>query len=85
MGSRGPKQLRQIAKQRVNCGRRVPCSVLECLFDAAQCRSLQAKQCKIMNPLKDSLRFYYLGNRCEKKMEHVGAETSRMPGDTLIL
>lgn len=54
-------------------------------FQCGAVPQLQVKQCKIMNPSKDSLRFYYLGNRCEKKMEHVGDETSRMPGDTLIL
>lgn len=38
-------------------GQRVQSSVFECLLDAAQCRSLQAKLCKIMDPEKDSLRF----------------------------
>ena len=84
-GAAGRKRLRQIAKQCVNYGQRVQCSVFECLLDAAQCRSLQAKLCKIMDPEKDSLRFYYLGNRYEKKIEHFGAKTSYSPEDTLIL
>ena len=58
----GRKRLRQIAKQCVNYGQRVQNSVFECLLDAAQCRMLQAKLCKIMDPGKDSLRFYYLGS-----------------------
>lgn len=81
----GRKRLRQIAKQCVNFGQRVQCSVFECLLDPAQCRSLQAKLCKIMDPEKDSLRFYYLGNRYENKIEHFGAKSTYLPEDTLIL
>lgn len=81
----GRKRLRQIAKQCVNYGQRVQCSVFECLLDAAQCRSLQAKLCKIMDPQRDSLRFYYLGNHYESKIEHFGVKTSYSPEDTLIL
>ena len=81
----GRKRLRQIAKQCVNYGQRVQCSVFECLLDAAQCRSLQAKLCKIMDPEKDSLRFYYLGNHYESKIEHFGARASYSPENTLIL
>ena len=50
----GRKRLRQIAKQCVNYGQRVQNSVFECLLDAAQCRMLQAKLCKLMDPEKDS-------------------------------
>lgn len=81
----GRRRLRQIAKQCVNYGQRVQNSVFECLLDAAQCRSLQAKLCKIMDSEKDSLRFYYLGNSYEKKIEHFGAKNTYMPDDTLIL
>ena len=81
----GRRRLRRIAKQCVNYGQRVQGSVFECLLDAAQCRSLQAELCKIMDPQKDSLRFYYLGNHYESKIEHFGAKTSYSPEDTLIL
>ena len=81
----GRKRLRQIAKQGVNYGQRVQNSVFECLLDAAQCRSLQAKLCKIMDPEKDSLRFYYLGNRYENKIEHFGVKVSYGPEDVLML
>ena len=81
----GRKRLRQIAKQCVNYGQRVQNSVFECLLDTAQCRMLQARLCKIMDPEKDSLRFYYLGNRYENKIEHLGAKKSYDPQDVLIL
>ena len=81
----GKKRLRQIARQCVNYGQRVQCSVFECLLDPAQCRSLQAKLCKIMDPAKDSLRFYYLGSNYETKIEHFGAKSTYFPEDVLIL
>lgn len=81
----GRKRLRQIARQCVNYGQRVQNSVFECLLDAAQCRSLQAKLCKIMDPEKDSLRFYYLGNNYENKTEHFGARPSYSLEDVLMI
>ena len=83
--SAGRKRLRQIAKQCVNYGQRVQNSVFECLLDTAQCRSLQAKLCKLMDPQKDSLRFYYLGSRYENKIEHFGVRPSYDPEDVLML
>lgn len=81
----GRKRLRHIAKQCVNYGQRVQCSVFECLLDAAQCRMLQAKLCAIMNPERDSLRFYYLGNRYEQKIEHFGAKETYRPEEVLMV
>ncbi len=81
----GRKRLRRIAKECVNYGQRVQNSVFECLLDAAQCRKLQAKLCSVMDREKDSLRFYYLGNQYEKKIEHFGCKNTYMPEDTIIL
>ncbi len=81
----GRKRLRQIARQCVNYGQRVQCSVFECLLDAAQCRKLQAKLCSIIEPEKDSLRFYYLGNRYDNRIEHFGARPTYSPEDPLIV
>ena len=73
----GRKRLRQIAKKCVDYGQRVQNSVFECLLDTAQCR--------ILDPAKDSLRFYYLGKQYEKKVEHFGAKSTYLPEDSLIL
>ena len=81
----GRKRLRQIARQCVNYGQRVQNSVFECLLDAAQCRVLQAELCRIMDPEKDSLRFYYLGNHYEKKIEHFGCKQTYLPEEPMIL
>lgn len=70
----GRKRLRQIAKQCVNYGQRVQNSVFECLVDPTQCKMLQHILCEIMDEKKDSLRFYYLGNKYRTKIEHFGAK-----------
>ncbi len=74
--AQGRKRLRQIAKQCVNYGQRVQNSVFECVLDAAQCRELQHKLVQIMDEGRDSLRFYYLGNRYQTKIEHFGAKAT---------
>ena len=81
----GRNRLRQIARQCVNYGQRVQNSVFECLLDAAQCRMLQAKLCAIMDPEKDSLRFYYLGKCYEKKIDHFGCKKTYLPEEPMIL
>ena len=81
----GRTRLRQIAKQCVNYGQRVQNSVFECLVDAAQCRMLQQKLCSIMDEEVDSLRFYYLGNRYESKIEHFGAKRGYEPEGVLMV
>lgn len=81
----GRKRLRQIAKQCVNYGQRVQNSVFECLLDAAQSRLLQVKLCQIIDPQKDSLRFYYLGDRYQNRIEHFGAKATYDPEDVLIV
>ena len=81
----GRKRLRQIAKQCVNYGQWVQNSVFECLLDTAQCRSLQHRLCGIMDPEKDSLRFYYLGRQYENKVEHFGVKEAYAPEGTLMI
>lgn len=81
----GRKRLRQIARQCVNYGQRVQNSVFECLIDAAQCRMLQQKLCTIMDDELDNLRFYYLGNKYENKIEHFGAKRGYEPEGVLMV
>lgn len=81
----GRKRLRQIAKECVNYGQRVQNSVFECVLDAAQCRQLQHKLRSTMDEDKDSLRFYYLGNRYQPKIEHFGIKSSYEAEGVLII
>ena len=81
----GKRRLRQIAKECVNYGQRVQNSVFECSIDAAQCLTLKAKLCSIMDEKTDSLRFYYLGNNFDRKIEHFGAKSGYRPDDVLMV
>ena len=81
----GRGRLRRITKECVNYGQRVQASVFECLLDAAQCRVLQAKLCAIIDPERDSLRFYYLGNKYETRVEHFGTNPGYAPEGALII
>lgn len=83
--AKGRKRLRQIAKQCVNYGQRVQNSVFECVLDAAQCKQLQQKLLALMDPESDSLRFYYLGNRYQTKIEHFGCKESYAPEGVLMI
>ncbi len=81
----GRKRLRRMAKQCVNYGTRVQNSVFECVLDASQCARLQHELLKIMDATRDSLRFYYLGNNYQTKIEHFGAKATFAPEEALII
>lgn len=72
----GQKRLRQVAKQCQNYGQRVQNSVFECLVDPALFKQLQINLEGIMDPQKDSIRYYFLGDEWKSKVIHVGAKTS---------
>lgn len=81
----GRKRLRKVAKQCINYGQRVQNSVFECVLDAAKCREVQHILEQIIDKEKDSLRFYYLGNHYQSKVEHIGAKPSLDVEGTLLI
>lgn len=81
----GRKRLRKVAKQCTNYGRRVQNSVFECIMDNAQSITLKASLEDIIDESVDSLRLYYLGNKYQTKVEHIGVERGISADDTLIL
>ena len=72
----GQKRLRKVAKTCENYGQRVQNSVFECLINGSQLKTLKALLTDIIEPEKDSLRFYYLGNNWRGRVEHIGAKPS---------
>ncbi|MCI5511402.1 MAG: CRISPR-associated endonuclease Cas2 [Eubacterium sp.] len=80
----GKARLRKVAKQCVNYGTRVQNSVFECLMDAAKCREVKQILEDIIDKEKDSLRFYYLGDKYKTKVEHIGAKITRKLDEPLI-
>lgn len=81
----GKRRLRLVAKKCVDYGQRVQNSVFECSVDAAQSVRLQAELLKLIDPEKDSLRFYNLGNNYTNKIIHYGAKKGYDPNDTMIV
>ena len=81
----GRTRLRKVAKQCMNYGRRVQNSVFECIVDNAQCVMLRSLLTDIIDVNVDSLRFYYLVNKYQTKVEHVGVDKVIAADDVLIL
>ena len=81
----GKKRLRKVRKQCENYGRRVQNSVFECILDQAQSVVLKQSLIDIIDENVDSLRFYYLGNKYQTKVEHVGVDRGIAVDQPLIL
>lgn len=81
----GRKRLRQVARQCVNYGQRVQNSVFECVIDAGKCVEVKHILEKIIDKETDSLRFYYMGNNYQNKIEHIGAKQGYDPSGLLML
>lgn len=80
----GKNRLRKVAKQCQNYGRRVQNSVFECILDNAQSIMLKSQLIDIINEDTDSLRFYYLGNKYQMKVEHIGVDKGISADEVLI-
>lgn len=81
----GKKRLRKVAKECVNYGQRVQNSVFECMLDASQILILKDKLKSLIDEGQDSLRFYYLGNKYQTKIEHFGVKTAYEPEGVLMI
>ena len=54
-------------------------------MDYSSFLKLKDRLCKLINLEEDSLRFYYLGNNWERKVEHVGAKKTYNPEGVIII
>lgn len=81
----GKTRLRKVAKKCVDYGQRVQNSVFECLLDASQAKRLQTELLKLIDPEKDSIRFYYLGNKYDAKIERFGVKQGYDPQNAMIV
>lgn len=81
----GKKRLRKVAKGCQNYGQRVQNSVFECIMDSTKAREVKEKILKLIDKDKDSLRFYYLGEKYKNKVEHYGIKESFDLEDSLLI
>lgn len=73
-GLGGKRRLRRVARACLDFGQRVQNSVFECEVDPAQWTQLRARLLSVIDPERDSLRFYRLGAEGRSRIEHVGAK-----------
>lgn len=78
-------RLRRVAKECVNYGQRVQNSVFECALDSTQLLQMQHRLEAMIDPGKDSLRFYNLGNHYQAKVTHIGCKPTYDPEQPMIL
>ena len=83
--SAGRRRLRRVAKVCEDTGQRVQNSVFECLVDAAQWTKLRARLIGEAELNEDSLRFYFLGNKWQDRVEHVGTKEAYNPQGPLVI
>lgn len=81
----GKKRLRKVAKECVNYGQRVQNSLFEINLDYGRFILLKDRLLKVIDEEKDSLRFYYLGDKWEKRIEHFGAKEGYDSEGVLII
>lgn len=81
----GQRRLRHIAKICTNYGQRVQNSVFECKLDAAQYKKVAHELKHIIDPQKDSIRFYSLGNQYRSRIDHYGAKAAYDVDEAFIL
>lgn len=81
----GAKRLRRIAKACLDYGQRVQFSVFECWISQEEFVAFRARLIKEMDPSCDSLRFYLLGDKWERKVEHYGTKITPNLEDPLIV
>ena len=81
----GRRRLRKVAKECVNFGQRVQNSVFECKLDAAKLEQVKHKLEKLIDPKRDSLRFYNLGNNYSTKIVHIGTKPTYDFEDVLMI
>ena len=80
----GKKRLRKVAKECQNHAQRVQNSVFEADLDYSAFLKLKERLLEMIDKEKDSLRFYYLGNNWERRVEHFGAKQTYNPEGVLI-
>jgi CRISPR-associated protein Cas2 len=81
----GERRLRRVAKLCLNHGQRVQNSVFECLLENDRWVAFRAELLELTDLYQDSLRFYFLGNEWQRRVEHHGAKPSVDPEGLLLV
>lgn len=81
----GAKRLRNVARARIDYGKRVQNSVFECILTETQYVILKNKLNGIIDTEQDSIRFYMLGKNWKNKVKTIGKDIGiDFTGDLII-
>jgi len=69
---RDEERLRKVAKVMEDYGFRVLYSVFECYIERDLFEQMKRRVEKIIDPLEDSVIYYFLCEHCREKIEHIG-------------
>ena len=83
--SAGRTRLRKVAKECQNHAQRVQNSVFEANLDYSTFLKLKDRLLRLIDQEQDSLRFYYLGNNWEHRVEHIVAKKTYNPEGVIII
>jgi len=81
----GRRRLRRVARACQDYGQRVQNSVFECKVDPAQFAALKGRLLDDYSSEEDSIRFYFLGARWRKRVEHHGVKRAPDPDGPLVV
>lgn len=70
----GAARLRKVARECQNHAQRVQNSVFEANLDYSTFLKMKSRLTELIDEKQDSLRFYYLGNNWQRRVEHIGAK-----------
>lgn len=84
-GVSGQRRLRKVARECEKKAQRVQNSVFEANLDYSTFLQLKDRLLSIINEEEDSLRFYYLGNNWQRRVEHFGTKQGYNPEAPIIL
>jgi CRISPR-associated protein Cas2 len=82
---KGATRLRKVAKVCKDYGQRVQNSVFEVDVDYGTFLKVKEKLLNLIDKEHDSLRFYYLGNNWQRRVEHFGAKETYNPEGVIII
>ena len=81
----GRRRLRRVAKVCLDHGQRVQNSVFECLLENDRWVIFRNELLGLADLKQDSLRFYFLGNEWQRRVEHHGAKPTVDPEGPLLV
>ena len=66
-------------------GRRVQLSVFECFLSLEEMRELHEKVKKLVKPVEDNVRFYWISQEAVSRVLVIGAETPQPPPNYYVI